>query len=112
LAFAVDIDGEAVGSIALHPRQDVARKSAEIGYWLSESYWGRGIMTEAVSALTAYGLRDLGFCRIYAAVFAWNQPSMRVLEKAGFHLEGRHRKAVTKDGQTIDEFMYAMVTEK
>jgi RimJ/RimL family protein N-acetyltransferase len=107
--FAIDLAGEAVGSIALHPQQDVARLSAELGYWLAEPYWNQGIMTEAVKAVTHFGLSQLGFIRIYAQPFEWNQASMRVLEKAGYTFEGRHRKAVTKDGQTIDEFVYAIL---
>lgn len=109
--FALEVDGNAVGGIGLHPQQDVARFSAELGYWIGEAYWGRGIMTEAVKATTAYGLEKLGFIRIFAVVFEWNEPSMRVLEKAGYTLEGRHRKAVAKDGQTIDELLYAAVRD-
>ena len=89
----------------------MARHSAELGYWLGEPYWGRGVMTEAVVAVTTYGLEQLGLVRIFATPFEWNLASCRVLEKGGYTLEGRHQKAVTKDGQTIDELMYAVVRE-
>ena len=84
LGFAIEVDGEAGGGIALHPQRNESRRSAEIGYWLGESFWGRGIMTEAVQALTEYGLQQLGLARIYAGIFESNPASCRVLEKAGY----------------------------
>ena len=102
IALAIDHGGEAIGGIGLHPQGDVARLSAEIGYWLGEPHWGRGIMTAAVKALSRYGFSELGLVRIYAAVFEWNPASMRVLEKAGFVQEGRLRRSVIKDGKVID----------
>ena len=110
--FAIDLRGEAVGGVGLELQQDVHRRSAEIGYWLGRSYWGRGIATEAVRAVTAYGFATFDLCRIYASVFEWNPASMRVLERAGFTCEGRLRKSVTKDGQTIDAFLYALVRDE
>ena len=109
--FAIAVGAEAVGGAGLELQQDVHRRSAEIGYWLGEPYWGRGIATEAVRALTAFGFRMFDLCRIYACVFEWNPASMRVLEKAGYSLEGRLRKSVTKDGQTIDQLLYAILRE-
>ncbi|HWP99308.1 MAG TPA: GNAT family protein [Vicinamibacterales bacterium] len=107
--FAIAVGGEAVGGIGLELQIDVARRSAEIGYWLGEAYWGRGIATEAVRALTEHAFAAFDLCRIYAFVFEWNPASARVLEKAGFIREARLRKAVTKDGRTIDAFLYALV---
>jgi RimJ/RimL family protein N-acetyltransferase len=109
--FAIEVDGAAAGAIGLVLRDDVFRRSVEIGYWLGQEYWGRGIATEAVRAVTDYALANFDVCRVYAGVFEWNPASMRVLEKAGFKLEGRLRKAVTKDGQTIDELIYAVVRD-
>ena len=109
--FAIEVDGEASGGIGLRIQTDVARRSAEIGYWLGEAHWGRGIMTEAVRELTAYGFQHFDLVRIYALVFEWNPTSMRVLEKAGYRFESRRRKAVTKEGQTIDDVVYAIVRE-
>lgn len=109
--FAIDVAGEAAGGIGFTLLHDVARRSAEIGYWLGEEFWGRGIATEALIAVTNHAFANFDLCRIYAHVFEWNRASARVLEKAGFALEGRLRKSVTKNGQTIDQFMYAVVRE-
>ena len=109
--FAVEVDGEAVGGIGLSPGRDVNRRSAELGYWLSEAYWGRGIMSVAVGFVTELGFRDFGFDRIQADVFEWNPASMRVLEKNRYVLEGRQRKSVVKDGRVGDQFLYAVVRE-
>ena len=110
-ALAIEVNREAVGGIGLIFGQDIDRRSAEIGYWLSESHWGRGIVTEAVQALTEYAFAHFDLARIWACVFAWNPGSMRVLEKAGFVREGTLRQAATKDGQTIDVVMYARVRD-
>ncbi|MGD0266719.1 MAG: GNAT family protein [Candidatus Methylomirabilota bacterium] len=109
--FAIAIGGEAVGGVGLDLQTDVFRRSAEIGIWLGESYWGRGIGTEAVRALTDFAFATFGVCRVYAGVFEWNPASMRMLEKAGYSCEGRLRKSVTKDAQTIDQVLYAIVRE-
>ena len=107
--FAIAVDGEAVGGIGfvLHP--DVERVSAEIGYWLAEPFWGRGIVTEALAAVTAYAIKAHGLTRIYAVPFAWNAASCRVLEKAGYVLEGRLRKSAIKDGKLTDQLQYAYI---
>ena len=109
--FAIVVGGAAVGAIGLVLKEDVFRRSAEIGYWLGEEYWGRGIVTEAVHAVTEYAFATFDVCRVYAGVFEWNPASMRVLEKAGYEFECRMKKSVTKDGETIDELIYAMVRE-
>ena len=107
--FAIVVDGAAVGAIGLVLREDVFRRSAEIGYWLGEEFWGRGIVSEAVRAVTEYAFETFDLCRVYAGVFEWNPASMRVLEKAGYEFECRMKKSVTKDGETIDELIYALV---
>ena len=109
--FAIDVAGEAVGGIGFTLQPDVAHRSAEIGYWLGEGFWGRGIATEALIAVSDYAFASYDICRLYAHVFEWNRASARVLEKAGYEFEGRLRKSVTKEGQTIDQFMYAMIRE-
>ena len=109
--FAIDVAAEAVGAVGFDLQTDVGRRSAEIGYWLGEEFWGRGIATEALIAVTDYAFSNYDICRLYAHVFAWNPASARVLEKAGYEYEGRLRKSVTKDGQTIDQLMYAMIRE-
>lgn len=110
--FAIDVAGEAVGGIGYTMQYDVDRRSAEIGYWLGEEFWGRGIATEAVIAVTDHAFANHDLCRLYAHVFAWNPASARVLEKAGYAFEGRLRKSVTKEGQTIDQLIYAMIREE
>ena len=109
--FAIAVGAEAVGGIGFTVQSDVGRRSAEIGYWLGEAFWGRGIATEALIAVTDYAFSHYDVCRLYAHVFDWNGASARVLEKAGYVFEGRMRKSVTKDGQTIDQLMYAMIRE-
>jgi RimJ/RimL family protein N-acetyltransferase len=107
--FAIAVDGQAVGGIGLHLQGDVDRVSAEVGYWLGEAYWGRGIVTEALVAITEYGIRRHGLTRIFALPFAYNAASCRVLEKAGYVLESRLRRSAIKDGRIIDQFQYAFI---
>jgi RimJ/RimL family protein N-acetyltransferase len=109
--FAVEVDGGVAGGIGVVLQTDVERVSAEIGFWLGESSWGRGVMTEAVSAFVPWAFERYSLTRIYAHVFEFNVASARVLEKAGFTREARLRKAVIKDGRVIDEYLYARVRE-
>lgn len=105
--FAIVVDGKAAGSIGLVRKEDVYRKSMELGYWLGEQFWGRGIITEAIGAITAYGFSTFDIVRIYADVFEWNTASARVLEKNGFIFEARLKKAIYKNGRIGDVLMYA-----
>ena len=107
--FAIAADNEAIGGIGIRLQEDVHRGSAEVGYWLGEPFWGKGIATRALRAMTGYAFENLDLVRLYATVFEWNPASARVLEKAGFTLEARLKKSVIKDGQVIDEFLYALV---
>ena len=107
--FAIAVADEAVGSIGFVLRSDVERVSAEIGYWLAEPFWGRGITTEALMALTRHAINTHGLTRIYALPFAWNLASCRVLEKAGYTLEARLRRSAIKDGQITDQMQYAFI---
>ncbi|MFN8177837.1 MAG: GNAT family N-acetyltransferase [bacterium] len=109
--FAIDVDGRAVGSIGLSLHTDVERVSAEIGYWLGEPYWGRGIMTEAVVAVTEHAIRAHALTRVFAVPYEWNPASFRVLEKAGYACEARMRRSAIKDGKVIDQRLYAFVPE-
>ena len=88
------------------------RRSALIGYWLGEPFWGKGIATNTLIKLSEYVFNNFDIVRLYAGVFEWNPASIRVLEKAGYSFEGRLRKHVTKDDQTIDELIYALVREQ
>jgi RimJ/RimL family protein N-acetyltransferase len=107
--LCMEVDGRAAGAISVLLKTDINRRSAEIGYWLARPQWGRGIGTEAVRILTDYAFTHFDICRLYAEVFAPNSASARVLTKAGFELEGRLRKSVTKDGQTMDALLYAVI---
>ena len=108
-SFAIAVDGIAVGGISLHLGEDVERFSAELGYWLGESHWGRGIMSDAVRAVTRYGLSELGMMRIFALPYTQNAASCRVLEKAGYDREGVLRCSAFKDGRLLDQYVYATV---
>lgn len=105
--FCIEIDGVAVGGIGLRPGEDVHRHTAEFGYWLAEEFWGKGIMTEVVPAFVDYCFKEFSLNRIYAEPFSNNPASARVLEKAGFVLEGRLRKNVVKDGKVVDSLLCA-----
>ena len=105
--FAIDINGEAVGSIGVFPQSDIHEKSAEIGYWLSEKYWGNGIMAKAITEVFEYGFKTFDIARVFARPFSTNKGSQRVLEKAGFELEAILKKALYKDGEYLDELIYS-----
>jgi [ribosomal protein S5]-alanine N-acetyltransferase len=107
--WAIEVDGCAAGGIGVELGEGVFAKSARFGYWLGESYWGRGIMTAAVRATSEYALSHFGLTRLEAPVFEWNPASMRVLEKCGFVREGVCRRSVYKDGAVIDTVLYARV---
>ena len=105
--FAIAVGSEAVGCIGYQLQGDVERVSAEIGYWLAEPFWGRGIATEALVATTGHAAAEHGLTRIYALPFASNTASCRVLEKAGYRLEGRLRRSAIKNGSVTDQLQYA-----
>ena len=107
MKFCIEVDGTAVGGIGVHSGLDVHRHTATVGYWLGEEFWGRGIMTEAVTAVTDFSFDSFPLRRICAEVFANNPVSARVLEKAGFAFEGRLKNNVMKDGQVLDSLIYA-----
>ena len=108
-AFAIAVDDEAVGGIGFMLHTDVERVSAEIGYRLGEQFWGRGIVTEALVAMTRHAIETHELTRVYAVPFAWNTASCRVLEKAGYVLEARLRRSAIKDGQVVDQLQYAFI---
>lgn len=107
LIYAIEVSGEACGGIGLHGGKDVYRYNAEIGYWLSEKHWGKGISTQAVALLVDEGFTNYDWIRIYAGVFSSNPASMRVLEKNGFREEAVFRKSVKKRGVFLDEHIWA-----
>jgi [ribosomal protein S5]-alanine N-acetyltransferase len=107
MKFCVEIEGAAVGGIGVHPGRDVHRCAATMGYWLGEKFWGRGIMTEVVTAVTDFCFGNFPLRRISSEVFSSNPTSARVLEKAGFSFEGRLKNHVLKDGKLLDSLIYA-----
>jgi RimJ/RimL family protein N-acetyltransferase len=107
--FAIEVNGEAAGGIGFLPGTDIERVSAEIGYWLGQAHWGRGLVTEALRAVTAYAVDAYGLTRVFAVPFAHNIASCRVLEKAGYQLEGCLRRSAIKDGRICDQRLYAFV---
>jgi RimJ/RimL family protein N-acetyltransferase len=107
--FAIAVDDQAVGGIGFTPRDDIQRVSAEIGYWLGEAFWGRGIVSEALRAVTRYAAQTHGLTQVFAVPFEWNAASFRVLEKAGYTREARLRRSAIKDGRVIDQLLYAFV---
>jgi RimJ/RimL family protein N-acetyltransferase len=109
LHLAIEIDGRAVGGIGLVPGVGNGWGTAALGYWLSEDYWGRGVMTEAAAAILAYAFDRLDLRRVDAHVFDRNVGSARVLEKIGMTLEGRLRASVVKDGEVMDQLLFARV---
>ena len=108
-AFAVTVDDRPVGSIGVVLGEDVERCSAEIGYWLGESYWGRGIATRALVSFTRHAFVAYELERLFAVPLATNAASCRVLEKAGYRLEGRMRRSAVKDGVVQDQLLYAIL---
>lgn len=112
MSFAIDVQGQAVGVIGFENHGDIWRRAAEIGYWLGEPFWGRGILSEAVRVSTDWAFAQWDINRVWAGVFEWNPASVRVLEKAGFTFEARLRKSAVKDGVTVDELIYAIVRDQ
>ena len=112
IILAIVVDGEAAGGIGLHGMKDVYRYNGEIGYWLSEQHWGKGIMSGAVGLMVEYAFVQTHWLRLFACIYENNLSSMRVLEKNGFQRESIHRRAVMKEGKLQDEHLFALLKEK
>ena len=108
-AFAITVEGKVIGSIGVFRQGNIHRQTAEIGYYISEEYWGKGIMTEAIKQTCNYVFDKSDIIRIYAEPFAYNVASCKVLEKAGFQYEGTLRKNAVKNGKIIDMKMYSLL---
>jgi RimJ/RimL family protein N-acetyltransferase len=107
--FAIVIDGKAVGGIGVVPLSDVERFSAEIGYWIGESYWNKGIVTEVLQTFCNYLFAHTSLVRLFACVYEYNLPSARVLEKTGFRKVGILQKAAFKNNRFVNMFYYERV---
>src|SRR5664279_4717709 len=108
-SFAIEFGDEAVGGVGFLLGRDIARISAEMGYWLSEEYWGRGIATRAVTAMSDWAFDNYDLTRVFAMTFAHNAASVRVLEKAGFEQECVMRRSAIKNGVVLDQILFAKV---
>jgi len=109
MTFAIEYEGRLCGVIGLSPQVDVYKKTAEIGYWIGEPFWNKGIATTAVRLMTSYGLQSLDFVRIHTGVFEYNIGSMRVLEKNGYTKDGIFKKSIFKNDQIWDEHRYSII---
>jgi len=105
--WAIALDGSVVGGIGLQLGHDIERVSAEIGYWLGQPFWGRGLATAALRAVTDFAFAKFELTRLFAVPFESNSASIRVLEKAGYVLEGRLRQSAIKYGEVMDQRLYA-----
>ncbi|MBL7888529.1 MAG: GNAT family N-acetyltransferase [Bacteroidia bacterium] len=106
--MAIVINDEVVGGIGIHPQDDIQRKNAELGYWLAEQHWGKGIISAAIPLMVEYGFKNFDVDRIFARPFGTNIASQKVLEKSGFKLEARFEKTLLKNGVLLDELVYAI----
>ena len=111
-SLGIEVAGTAVGVISFTPGHDIERLNAEVGYWLGRSFWGRGIITDALRAATGYAFASLAMRRVFAVPFVRNAPSHRVLEKAGYVREGTLRRSAVKDGQLLDQHLYAAYDDR
>ncbi|PKP23994.1 MAG: GNAT family N-acetyltransferase [Bacteroidetes bacterium HGW-Bacteroidetes-22] len=105
---AIEIEGQFAGSVGLHACQDVYRFNLELGYWLGEPYWNRGIMTQVVRAMVKVGFNEMKAHRIFAGIFSFNKASVRVLGKCGFRHEATLIESVSKQGQWADELIFSL----
>lgn len=106
--FAIEWEGEAVGGIGIHPQDDIQRRNAELGYWLSEPHWGKGIMTSAIRQIIPFAFENFEIDRLFARTFGSNKASQQVLEKNGFVLEAKFAQTLFKNGTHQDEWIYAV----
>ena len=106
--FAIDIEGEAVGGIGIHPQTDILCKNAELGYWLSEKFWGQGIISRAIPQMVKFAFDTYDVNRVFARPFGTNIASQKVLEKSGFKLEAKLEATIFKNGEYLDELIYSI----
>ncbi|MDQ2177208.1 GNAT family N-acetyltransferase [Marinifilum sp. D714] len=107
--LAITLNEEVIGAIGVERQKDVYKKSAELGYWLGEEFWNRGIMTNVVKEMVELAFQNFPIVRLYAYVFSGNKASSIVLEKAGFELESIQKSAIYKNGQFMDQMVYVIV---
>lgn len=110
-AFAITVDDKVVGSIGVFRCDNIHFRTAEMGYYIGEPYWGKGLGTSAVKQICKYIFEHTDIIRIFAEPFAYNATSCRVLEKAGFQFEGLLRNNAIKNGKVLDMKMYSSIKE-
>ena len=108
-AFAIVVEDNVVGSIGAFRKENVHCRTAEIGYYIAEPFWGQGIGTEAVRQLCQYIFKNTNIIRLFAEPFAYNTASCKILEKNGFQYEGTLRNNAVKNGVILDMRMYALI---
>lgn len=106
--LAIEADGKLIGSIGIHPLNDIYAQNAELGYWIAEPYWGKGITTKAIEKIVEYTFENFKITRIFAKPFGRNMASRRVLEKAGFVFEAEFKNTILKNGVLEDELVYGI----
>jgi ribosomal-protein-alanine N-acetyltransferase len=111
IARAIIVNNEAVGSIAIQKQEDVYEKSGELGYWLSEDYWNNGILSKLIPEIVKIAFNELKIVKIFAEPFSYNIASIKVLEKAGFKLEGKKEKSIYRNGKYSDSYMYSLLKD-
>ena len=109
--LAIDVDGEAIGALGFRRQADLGTRTAEIGYWLGQAFWGRGIATAAMKLATPVAFAQYNFVRLQAGVLSWNPASARVLSKAGYEHEATLRRAIYKDSQVCDRLVYTKLRD-
>ena len=107
--LAIEMNGETIGGIGITIKPDVYRRGANIGYWLGQPFWGKGIATEALKLMADYAFQNFDLVRLQAGVYHTNPASMKVLQKAGFVKEGIATRAIFKRGEFLDEHIFAML---
>ncbi|WP_373492842.1 GNAT family N-acetyltransferase [Aquiflexum sp.] len=109
--FAIEYNGQAIGGIGIHPQDNIHKRNAELGYWLGEPFWGQGIVSIAIQQILNFAFETYDIDRVFARPFGTNTASQKVLEKNGFLLEGKFEKVLIKDGDLLDELIYAIRRE-
>ena len=109
--FCIEVDGKPGGSIGVTLKDDVYKKTAEIGYFIAEEYWGKGAATEAIKQMVSFVQKEFDIVRIYAEVFEFNRASMKALEKNGFYLESIRKKAAFKNNMIVDDYVWVKLLE-
>ena len=109
--FAITAENKLVGSCGIMFKKDVYRKNAEIGYFLGESYWGKGYITDVIKGLRDFIFTQYDIIRVYAEPFADNYASRKALEKAGFILEATFERNVIKNNLIKDTCIYRCLKE-